>query len=118
VQRLAAVFLFFALLAPAYALDYAANIASLIDPTKLATLKARGANPRVQKHIYWLEAARIAGEDLTKVAQRAVSLAGYRNAAAQLTMDALLRNLKIATELGCLDLAGEHACATANHLSC
>lgn len=33
--------------------DYAKNIASLIDPAKLATLRARGANPRVQKYVYW-----------------------------------------------------------------
>src|SRR5947207_14860289 len=34
--------------------DYAQNIASLIDPAKLATLGKSGANTRVQKAVYWL----------------------------------------------------------------
>ena len=38
--------------------DHAARIASLIDPAKLATLGERGANPRVQKAVYWLATAR------------------------------------------------------------
>ena len=32
----------------------AQNLAPLIDPAKLATLGKRGANPRVQKAVYWL----------------------------------------------------------------
>ena len=34
------------------AADYTANLASLLDPAKLATLGPRGANPRVQKAVY------------------------------------------------------------------
>jgi hypothetical protein len=87
--------------------DYAQNIASLIDPAKLATLGKRGANIRVQKAVYWLAAARKQGEKPAKVLDRAVALAGYKNsAAAKLTKDALLRNLDIAEKLGCLDDAG------------
>ena len=87
--------------------DYAKNIASLIDPAKLATLGKRGANTRVQKAVYWLAAARKEGEKPAKVLDRAVTLAGYKNSdAAKLTKDALLRNLDIAEKLGCLDEAG------------
>ena len=42
--------------------DHASQIASLIDPAKLARLRERGANPRVQKAVYWLEMARKKGE--------------------------------------------------------
>ena len=87
--------------------DYAQHIASLIDPAKLATLGKRGANPRVQKAVYWLAAAQKEGEKPAKVLDRAVALAGYKNSdAAKLTKDALLRNLDIAEKLGCLDDAG------------
>ena len=78
--------------------DHAQKIASLIDPAKLATLRERGANPRVQKAVYWLETARKEGEKPAKVLDRAVALAGYK--------DALLRNLDIAEKLGCLNEAG------------
>src|SRR5207248_10228519 len=88
-------------------LNNAARIASLIDPAKLATLGQRGANPRVQKAVYWLATARKEGEGPATVLDRAVALAGYTNAAiAKLTKDALLRNLDIADKLGCLDDAG------------
>jgi hypothetical protein len=42
--------------------------ASLIDPAKLATLAARGANPRVQKYTAQLHEARLAGQDAAQVA--------------------------------------------------
>jgi hypothetical protein len=81
-------------------------IAALINPQKLATLGKRGANPRVQKAVYWLATAHHSGQNITNVAA-AVSEAGYANAqAAALTRDALLRNLDIATKLGCLDKSG------------
>ena len=86
--------------------DYAKNIANLIDPAKLATLGERRANPRVQKAVYWLATARKEGEKPAKVLDRAVTLAGYKNAAAKLTKDALLRNLDIADKLGCLNDSG------------
>jgi hypothetical protein len=85
-------------------IDHAHRIASLIAPAKLATLGERGANPRVQKAVYWLATARKDGEYPGKVLDRATTLAGYTNAAtAKLTKDALLRNLDIADKLGCLD---------------
>jgi hypothetical protein len=86
--------------------DYAQHIASLIDPAKLATLGERGANPRVQKAVYWLATARKEGQKPAKVLDRAVTLAGYKKAAAKLTRDALVRNLDIADKLGCLNEAG------------
>lgn len=87
--------------------DYAAHIASLIDRDKLVTLGERGANPRVQKAVYWLATARQEGEKPGKVLNRAVALAGYRErASAKLTRQALLRNLDIAQKLGCLNEAG------------
>ena len=87
--------------------DYAKRIAPLIDPAKLATLGKRGANQRVQKAVYWLAAAREAGQKPDKVLDRAVTLAGYKSSdAAKLTKDALLRNLDIAEKLGCLDENG------------
>jgi hypothetical protein len=82
--------------------DYASQVASLIDPT----LGKRGANQRVQKAVYWLEAARKEGKKPASVLDRAVASAGYRDAAAKMTKDALLRNLDIAEKLGCLDEAG------------
>lgn len=86
--------------------DYASKIANLIAPAKLATLKERGANPRIQKCVYWLEEAALAGEQPANVARRAVQMAGYRDAASGLTEQALLRNLDIASKLGCLNKEG------------
>src|SRR5262245_38731252 len=86
--------------------DYAQHVASLIDPAKLTTLGKRGANPRIQKAVYWLAVARNEGEKPASVLDRAVASAGYTNAAAKLTKDALLRNPDIADKLGCLDDAG------------
>ena len=96
-----------ALQAVAAQIDHASRIASLIDPVKLATLGERGANPRVQKCVYWLATARKEGAKPATVLDRAVVLARYTNTAiAKLTKDALLRNLDIADKLGCLDDAG------------
>lgn len=82
-------------------------ISELISPAKLATLSKRGANPRVQKCVYWLATARAAKQDPTKTLDTALARAGYINApAARLTRDALLRNLDTATKLGCLDADG------------
>jgi len=52
--------------------DVAANIASLIDPTKLSTLGERGANPRIQKAVYWLQAARDSGKKPSAVLDSAI----------------------------------------------
>ncbi len=88
------------------AVDYTAKISPLIDPHKLATLGQRGANPRVQKYVYWLAEAERAGRSAEAVASNAVHAVGMRGEAATLTTAAMVRNLKIAKELGCLDKAG------------
>jgi hypothetical protein len=90
------------LAAIAGAADYSRNIAALIAPEKLATLRSRGANPRIQKAVAQLEAARASGLKVEKVAADAVALAGYRSSAAKLTAEALVRNYDIAAKLGCL----------------
>jgi hypothetical protein len=97
------------LVAPAIAgvAETAAIISDLINPSKLATLRPRGANPRVQKCVYWLATAQREKANLTNLLDTATARAGYTNIlAAQLTRDALLRNLDIAEKLGCLDAAG------------
>lgn len=87
--------------------DYAAKIAPLINPAKLATLKERGANPRVQKVAYWLEMGRRDKASPTKVIDLALKSVGMTNAlAAKATKAELLRNQKIATELGCFGIEG------------
>ena len=55
------------------AADYAQNIADLIAPEKLTTLRSRGANPRIQKAVAQLEAARIGGLKVEKAAADAVA---------------------------------------------
>jgi len=87
--------------------ETAAIVSDLINPTKLATLRPRGANPRVQKCVYWLACAQREKTNLTNLLDTATARAGYTNIlAARLTREALLRNLDIAEKLGCLDAAG------------
>ena len=89
------------------ATNHADRIASLIAPTKLATLGKRGANPRIQKAVAQLEMAKRDGQSIEKVAAKAAGIAGYTNAlAAKLTAESLVRNHDIASKLGCLDEAG------------
>jgi hypothetical protein len=77
--------------------DYAGNIASLIDPAKLATLGKRAANPRLQKCVYWLAEARNNGQKPDAVLDTAIVRVGIRGGlAATLTKEALLRSLSIA----------------------
>jgi len=85
---------------------YAEQVAPLIDPAKLATLRERGANPRVQKYVAQLAEAKQAGLEVSNVVVQAVALVGLKGEAAKLTTDAMLRNLTIAERLGCLDKAG------------
>lgn len=85
---------------------YSQRIAPLIDPAKLATLRERGANPRVQKYVAQLAEARQAGVEPSSVVAQAMAKVGMQGAAAKLTADAILRNLTIAGHLGCLDDAG------------
>lgn len=87
--------------------DYAEKIAPLIDPAKLATLKDRGANPRVQKVTYWLAMAKADGVNMSVVASAALKSVGMTNKQAfELTRAAMLRNVTIAERLGCLDKDG------------
>lgn len=87
--------------------QYVTNVASLIDPAKLATLGKRGANPRVQKVVALLETARRDGHTVATIASNAVVLAHYTNSLlATLTFDSLTRNHSIATRLGVLNDAG------------
>jgi hypothetical protein len=87
--------------------DHARTIASLIDPAKLATLKQRGANPRIQKCVYWLAVAQSEGSEPAKIVDVGIARAGYTNPlVATLTKEALLRNLDIAQKLGCLNAEG------------
>lgn len=87
--------------------DYAKKLAPLLDPAKLATLRERGANPRVQKAVYWLATGRADKADPAKVVDVALRSVGMTNTAgAEMTKAALLRNLTIADRLGCLDAEG------------
>jgi hypothetical protein len=81
--------------------DPADLIKPLIDPVKLATLKERGANQRVQKITAILWKAKQAGQDPAKVVDKAVGLIGWANKPkGQLTAAAMVRNLSIAEKLG------------------
>ncbi len=112
-KAVAMIRLAFALLATcvlAFAADidtHGAKIAPLIDPAKLATLGERGANPRVQKIVYWLATARSEGANITNVIERALSSVLVTNQLRrELTKATMLRNLLIADRPGCLDKEG------------
>jgi hypothetical protein len=79
----------------------ATQIASLIDPEKLATLRERGANPRIQKITAILIVAKAAGKNPEQIANQAVAKIGWGGTpAGDLTTAAILRNLDIAEKLG------------------
>lgn len=86
--------------------SYAVRISGLVDPAKLATLGARGANPRVEKYVAILAEGKADGVAPKKVAAKAVALVGMKGGAAKLTAEAMVRNLTIAERLGCLDSEG------------
>ncbi|MHB1305633.1 MAG: hypothetical protein ACYDC1_16400 [Limisphaerales bacterium] len=75
---------------------------SLSDPARLATLGKRGANPRLNRILYWLDDARRKGLDPTTAVDLVLTFQGVKGARAELTRDALLRNLRIADQLGLL----------------
>lgn len=78
-------------------------IASLIDPAKLATLKAhRAANPRLLKCIYWLANAQARDLDPVQVIAEAQAINHTSGVRAELVKASLLRNLKAGKKLGCL----------------
>lgn len=77
-------------------------VSSLSDPAKLATLGKRGANSRLNKLVYWLDQARRRGlppETAISLAQKVNQTSEPR---ASLVKAGLLRNLKIADQLGLL----------------
>jgi hypothetical protein len=81
-------------------------IAELISLENLSTLGERGANPRIQKAVALMSLANDVDLNLTNVVTRAVEIAGYTNAAAALTREALLKNYQIAAQYGVLTEAG------------
>lgn len=83
------------------AIDEAAQIASLIDPIKLASLRERGANSRVQKITAILIAAKTDGKNPNEITQQAITKIGWENTPkGDLTTAAIIRNLIIAERLG------------------
>lgn len=99
------------LLSASYAAErmesYTENIAALISPEKLATLRSRASSPRIKKAVALMEDSKRAGFDVATVASNAVVLAGYTNALlAELTRDSLVRNHAISEKLGVLTDAG------------
>ena len=77
-------------------------IANLSDPAKLATLGERGANPRLNKIVYWMFEAYDHGGSPEAAVEWAQRLNGQSGLRAQLVHDSLMRNWKIARELGLL----------------
>ena len=83
------------------------QIAALIDPAKLATLKERGANPRILKITATLWLAKKTTTQQTKnqnpheIVAAAIEKIGWENTEkGRLTAAAMLRNLDIAEKLG------------------
>jgi hypothetical protein len=82
-------------------MDEAAQVAALIDPVKLATLRERRANPRVQKITAILCTAKTAGKKPEDIASQAIQIIGWGGTAkGDLTAAAIVRNLDIAERLG------------------
>jgi len=76
-------------------------IASLIDPAKLATLKDRGANPRIMKIVAILFYAKTNGKNPVEITNQAVEKIGWGGTEkGRMTATAILRNLDIAEKLG------------------
>jgi hypothetical protein len=103
--------LLLSLLASSWAADKttpAVAIASLTDPTKLATLKGeRAANPRLQKCVYWLAYAEQQGAKPEAVLDESAKLnKTFGTSYSGFFRWGLLENLKIARELGLLTPEG------------
>ena len=75
-------------------------VATLTDPAKLATLGSRGANPRLNKIVYWLDAGRRRGIPCETAIDLAQLYNRTENPRARLVKDSLLRNIRIADQLG------------------
>lgn len=78
------------------------SVAHLSDPSKLATLGKRGANPRVNKIVYWLEHGRERHLPYETTLNWAQFLNRTPEQRALLVKETSLRNMRIATELGLL----------------
>jgi len=103
--------LLLSLLASSWAADKttpAVAIASLTDPTKLATLKGeRAANPRLQKCVYWLAYAEQQSAKPEAVLDESAKLNKTSGTSySGFLRWGLLENLKIAKELGLLTPEG------------
>lgn len=87
--------------APTATMDEATQIAALINPAKLATLKSRGANPRILKLTAILYVAKTAGKNPEEITRQAVARIGWGGTdKGRLTAAAIIHNLTIAEELG------------------
>ena len=88
--------------------EFAANLALLLDPAKLDSLKGkRAATPRLEKACYWLEMARREGRAPGEVIDQAHALLTPHSAKRlQCQKGSLVRNRRILERLGCLEEAG------------
>jgi hypothetical protein len=78
-----------------------AQLAPLIDPAKLATLGERGANPRIQKAVAILLAAKSNGQNPERIVADSITRIGWADTMkGELTAESLLRNVTIAERLG------------------
>lgn len=77
-------------------------LSHLTDPAKLATLGERGANSRLNKIVFWLDAARRRGMPAETAVDWAQTFNSTKEPRASLVKNQLARNLKIADELGLL----------------
>lgn len=78
------------------------SLGHLTDPAKLCTLGERGANSRLNKIVFWLDAARHRGVTAETAIRGAHYFNGTREPRASLVQTSLLHNLKIAETLGLL----------------
>ncbi len=83
------------------ALDEADQVAALINPAKLSSLRERGANPRILKVVAILWTAKVSAKDPAEIVNDAIRKIGWEGTAkGRLTADAILRNLEILEALG------------------
>ncbi len=84
-------------------IDDVRNVSDLTDPLKLSGLGERGANSRLNKLIFWLWHAEQRGLAPETTLNWAFRLNGQQEPQAGLVRESLLRNVKIARQLGLLD---------------
>jgi hypothetical protein len=78
------------------------SVGTLSDPSKLATLGPRGANPRLNKIVYWLDEGSRKGSALETTIDWAQRFNGVTEPRKALVRESLLHNYQIATDLGLL----------------